>query len=330
MEKYLIKTVLTLSLLAISYHSLAETIKPKEHENPICPTHSSIAKIANHWMCKPSESDATAIRGLDENACEKNKEYLEWKDSSCKWKGDIPAKCNPIHSYTAKITGNTDNAKCEYDRQDVLSSAAGDYIGDVFSLAAPIPNLDVSKKYITTYQENTSKDDPTLTLVEADRVLWIFSPWRAKSGAHTDTVQANTLIKSGAGRQGYVYGVLTMPYKYSPSLKKFSAGIPIGPYLGWRKGQSGSAVTYATALTLGTVQAEVLDDNNKISGTTSVAALSFAVGAIFDVLKTPTGKSFKSGIFVGVDRINNDPKIRYEFGSKPWIAIQIGYDFTDN
>jgi len=145
------------------------------------------------------------------------------------------------------------------------------------------------------------------------------------------------MMSTGAGRYGWAYGALTMPYKYYPSDKSFVAGVPIGAYLGWRMGRAGSGVTLAGALTLSQVKAEtvdpkVLDGDGKptVTGTADVAALSAAVGVVFDVSKEPGTKAFKAGLFVGKDRITHSPTIDYKHSGKTWFAVQIGFDFTDN
>ena len=51
---------------------------------------------------------------------------------------------------------------------------------------------------------------------------------------------------------------------------------------------------------------------------------------MFDVLKSPAGKPFKAGLFVGVDRVSRSPSVSYAQNGKAWLALQIGYDFTDN
>lgn len=39
---------------------------------------------------------------------------------------------------------------------------------------------------------------------------------------------------------------------------------------------------------------------------------------------------FKVGWFHGSDRVNSDNAVKYKSNRKPWVAFQIGYDFTDN
>ena len=88
---------------------------------------------------------------------------------------------------------------------------------------------------------------------------------------------------------------------------------------------------------VGSVTGETIDPNKldasgqpTVTGTTQMAALSLAVGFVFDVAKDPKSRPFKAGVFIGRDSVNPGPTVRYEFNRKTWIAVQIGYDFTDN
>lgn len=168
-----------------------------------------------------------------------------------------------------------------------------------------------------------------------DAHLGLQAYWGADSVKHT--VSAAALMEAGALRSGYAFGLLTMPYKYYPGEKSFVAGVPIGAYLGWRNGVAGSGSTFAAALTLGQVKADTVDPAQKdangkptVIGSADVAALSLALGVMYDLLKSPVGKPFKAGIFVGADVVSRDPTVSYRFNRKPWVAIQLGYDFTDN
>ena len=107
--------------------------------------------------------------------------------------------------------------------------------------------------------------------------------------------------------------------------------------MGWRVGQVGSGYTLALAATTGWVTADTVDPtqkdssgNAKVTGSTQVAALSYAMGVIFDVAKDPKNKPFKAGLFIGKDFVNNDVTISFRYNRKTWIALQLGFDFTDN
>jgi hypothetical protein len=199
--------------------------------------------------------------------------------------------------------------------------------------------------YVVTKQDDKIPDAPKLTLVEADKwdalqPIQRFIPGIGCRPASTATppiaVPAGSLIESGASRRGWVYGMLTMPYKYYPGLKEFETGVPIGPYLGWRVGQPGVGGTIAMAVTLSSVKAQTIDPNDKdadgkpkITGDTNVAAISGAVGYVVDVTRNPSKSPFKMGLFVGKDFVNQSPNVAYKFNKKTWVAIQLGYEFTD-
>jgi hypothetical protein len=260
------------------------------------------------------------------------------------------ASCPDIHGYTAKAASDTGGvATCAYERPDVPSSAQGDYVGDCFHLKTPIGNMPAGTRLFVTDQDTKVKENPTLTVVRA--VNWgddllgfaqnLVPGWpgcRAKvSDIAPSPISASDLIKSGATRRGYAFGALTMPYKYFPGSKKFIGGLPLGAYMGWRVGQPGSALTYAVAATLGAVTADTVTRTGTgasevvtITGSTQAAAMSWSAGLMFDVSRNPSSKPFRAGFFFGKDHVNQSDNIRYEHNNKTWVAIQIGFDFTDN
>ena len=206
-------------------------------------------------------------------------------------------------------------------------------------------DLTAGKNYLVTNQraiDTTDTADRELSLVSStnfwhsDWDTWPLVGCTAEKNGTQHHVSASKLIVAGAKRRGYAYGFLTMPYKYFRSKKSFLINVPLGGYLGLRYGQAGSGTTFAFAVTLSSVKAETIDPAKldaagkpTITGTADVSALSGAFGFIFDVLKSQAGKPFKAGIFVGRDVVNSTPTIDYQFNRKTWIAIQLGYDFTD-
>jgi hypothetical protein len=247
----------------------------------------------------------------------------------------IPA-CKPMVGFLPSISGTGAEAKCSYERL-VVRSAPGDYIGDCIEIKVKPAGTDIDVgKYLVTAQKEIEGDDRELTLVPGEVQVFPGVHCASLSGS-PKKVNASQLIDLGAIRQGYTYGFLTMPYKYYPGQKSFQLGIPVGGYLGWRYGQAGSATTAAAALTLGTVKANTVDPNKldgsgkpSVLGSSDVPVISLALGVMFDILKSSRGKPFKAGVFVGADVVNNDPTIEYRFNRKKWVAIQLGYEFTDN
>lgn len=68
----------------------------------------------------------------------------------------------------------------------------------------------------------------------------------------------------------------------------------------------------------------------EIVSTPSLHALSIAAGVMWDIAKNPGVRPFKVGLFVGTDRASAGDRVRFPQNGKPWVALQIGYDFTDN
>lgn len=220
------------------------------------------------------------------------------------------------------------------------ASARGDYEGDCFRIvAAPRRSGLKSGEIYAVSRQEVQGSDKKLSLVKGE-LSYLPTPWtwgcRATEGP-VRTVNASVLERHAARREGWAYGALTMPYKYFPHDNSFVAGLPIGGYLGWRWGALASGSTIAAALTLSQVKADTLDPKTLDSdgkptktGTADVAALSLALGYVFDVAKSGAARPFKAGIFIGQDRVNQSATIQYPNNGKTWIAIQFGFDFTDN
>lgn len=311
--------------------AIPENFAPGDYLKPsVCPA-NYMADVALACVAKKLDSAACLAAGFD---------FKQGPPPVCV---ADPAKapkaaCKAISSYAATVNGSGADATCAYERVNP-SSAAGDYIGDCFHVKGVPPGTGLAgdRMYFVSGQRNIDGDnDRELTLVPGH--LQFFPTLGCLADAGTPVkAQASQLIEAGASRQGYSYGLLTMPYKYFPKDRSFIVGAPVGAYLGWRYGQAGSGTMVALALTLGQVKGETVDptklDANKqptVTGTTDVPALSAAVGVMFDVLKSPRGKPFKAGLFFGRDTVSAEPTIRYRYNRKNWLAVQLGYDFTDN
>ncbi len=305
----------------------AGTFNPATYAVPQCPT--NFDKQAD-GTCK---ANPAGIGKLTQDGCT-NVNGIKWDDSTKKCVASTPApsaQCLPYGSDKATLT----NGACTYTKT-TATSAAGDYVGDCFKIVTNIAgsNLTPGSWYMTEAQKNLDSGDRTLAIADADKkMLWICSP---TPGGTSHEIAASKLIDAGAVRTGYTWGVLTMPYKYYPRLKKFDVNAPVGGYFGYRTGQAGSGLTMAAALTLSSVKADSVDPNTiedgkpKITGSTNVAALSGAIGVMFDISKSATAKPFKAGFFVGADFVNQSSTISYPENHKLWMALQLGYDFTDN
>lgn len=319
----------------LTVRALPNTINPSDYQKPkACP---------NGFDFSDSDAQCVVAKSLqtDKAACTAFK-ILAYDDTktACALRPDQKAPaptCNVLDGYKATLTSGL----CLYERATPVS-AAGDYIGDCFHILAVPPNVDLvaDSRYLVTFQGDKSGEsqDRALTLVEAER-KFSFAYCKPKVGAKVvEGVKASDLIRTGAYRTGWAYGLLTMPYKYFPGAKSFVSGAPVGPYLGLRFGSVGAGMTVAAALTIGQVNGDTVNitkdaggiETKTKTGSTQLPAISGAVGVIFDISKAQNTKAFKAGFFIGRDRVNNDPTIDYKYNGRGWLAVQLGYDFTDN
>jgi hypothetical protein len=218
-------------------------------------------------------------------------------------------------------------------KREPLRSTLGDFMGDCYRVHvrrnSTTKELAAGKTYKVMYQDTDSDGkDKTLTLVESEDkgTLWC-DPRR---DAVLFDVKASELIRMGADRAGWAFGVLAVPFKYYGSSRTFGAGTAIGPYVGRRWGTPGSAYTFAIAATLSTVKGEVRDADDKVTSTPDLQAFSLATGFMWDIAKAPEIRAFKWGVFVGADWVGSDKVVQFRQNRKPWVAIQIGFDFLDN
>jgi hypothetical protein len=333
------------SLVCLSAHAAPDkALDPKTLLNPqVCP----ILYVYNttSGQCDP---DVAKLSAAKEDDCHPAN-LVSFSNSKCvATQPSVAPGCQPLEGYTSHTAGTGVTATCTYEATQ-NSASSGDYLGDCFIIQAGVPSfpdLGPEERYIVTKQSG-SPDNPRLSLVPADTWRWwLFKPFQSyvpgKGCAPTGTkampiqVPASALAESGAVRIGWVWGALSMPYKYYPGSKQFDAGLPIGAYLGWRIGQPGAGGTLAAAFTLGSVKARTIDPNikdangvAKITGDTTVAALSGAIGYVVDITRNVDKNPFKVGFFVGKDFVNGSDNILYTNNRKTWVALQIGYQFTD-
>jgi hypothetical protein len=253
---------------------------------------------------------------------------VQWKDGKC-----LAAKEPPSANCGDKLPDLAvkDN-KCVIDRK-VPRSSQGAYEGDCFLVIAkgdPNPyNLVPGQRYEVASQRDDN-GDKLLRVVEATPVSSIGPSYFCKAtGGIAREVPAAEFTKIGAERLGWTYGMLTLPFKYYPGDKSLKGAGSLGPYVGRRSGAAGSAITFAATAAVGAVQGESTDDKGNAT-TPSLFAVSLAAGWMYDISKTPGGKPFKIGFFVGKDFVGADNAAKYPHNRKTWVAFQIGFDFTDN
>ena len=255
------------------------------------------------------------------------------------WVGE-PAKCVEVENQAPTPRCAASEPPSTFDtklKQCVVTddrprSALGNYVGDCIRIRAlPMPppaNLVSGQTYMVVSQRPEGESDRMLRLSETEGGGMANCTSKVK-GKEFDT-KASDLIAIGADRAGWTYGVLALPYKFHFDDKSFDAGVSIGPYFGRRWGTPGSAYTFALAATIGSVKGEVRDAQDKITSTPDLQAFSFAAGWMYDIAKGADTRPFKIGLFVGADVVGSDSTVKYKHNKKPWLAFQIGFDFTDN
>jgi hypothetical protein len=304
---------------------IADNFKPGEYAEPnTCP--AGFDFVAADKTCKLNTQAAEA---LPESACVAS--GFKFESNKCSTAGAKPPtpSCKSLPGFDAKLDG----AQCNY-KKAVPTSTPGQFMGDCLKVLSPPSGsgLTVNGMYAVTDQETVAGGDKMLTLLPGKLTVLPTIGCQQRSGIKVKQL-ASELI-SVSNRYGYTWGLLTMPYKYFPKQKSFISGAPLGAYIGWRAGQSSSGHTFAAAMTLGTVKADTLGKDaagaETVIGTSEVSALSLALGVVFDVAKERGAKPFKAGIFIGQDLVNSNPGVRYPYNRKTYVAVQLGYDFTDN
>jgi hypothetical protein len=253
----------------------------------------------------------------------------------CKFPGAPPApSCRGVAGGTQKLQGE----KCIFD-SSIETSASGDYVGDHFkivSVPADAPDRlggPAGTRMKVLSQKPLGANDRMLTVIPVEsKGEWDFFNFRDKpiGKGVAKEVKASDYIEYGADRNGWTFGALAIPFKYYLKDRNFGPGIAIGPYVGRRWGTPGSAYTFAVAATIGNVKGEVRDAQDKIISTPDLMAYSVAMGWMWDISKAEGVKPFKLGVFFGADAVSNDNVVKYKNNRKGWIALQVGFDFTDN
>ncbi len=342
---------LVLLLMAASGTSqaqLLDKINPGDFVAPICPALFDMTAADKPCAAKTAEIDKLAS---DEKACTAqgfkfepaepakaataDQPAVPAKNASCKASEAPMPTCRPLPPYTATLK----DGKCAYAKSQP-TSLAGNFVGDCLRVDGIPPGVNVKSDdhFVVTAQRKVGDDeDRILTVVPAEKreLLWIPSLTFTcgSRGGPTRELSANALLDAGARRYGFAFGALSLPFKYFRKEGAFVTGIPVGMYGGYRWGQIGSAYTLAFGATLGSVKADTLDanDKTKVTGTADVMAIGTTIGLIFDITKSKDTRPFKIGLFYGSDRVSKDQTtINYKYNKRPWLAFQVGYDFTEN
>jgi hypothetical protein len=216
-------------------------------------------------------------------------------------------------------------------------SSNDNYIGDCIKPLSKISNSPLlgGREYKVTNQKKAN-DDVQLTLLETNGNAMRCHVDNFNQSPMTEKL--SNLVDAGFERTGWVYGVLTLPYKFYTTDKSMTSNATVGPYLGRRSTLLGLSYTWAFSLGLTQVSGNALDANGKsvldangVAKQTPLAALTVAGGLIFDINKGAAGSApFTAGVFYGQDRVGDDNAAAYSRSGQPWFAVQLGYSFVNN
>lgn len=122
---------------------------------------------------------------------------------------------------------------------------------------------------------------------------------------------------------GLSYGTLFIPYKYHTKSKDFTAGTTVGGYIGYRAYGSvlGLEIQPIAFLGASPIPVDTLDENGQ-SSSENHFGVSYGFGFLGSIKN-----NFNMGMVVGFDRINKS--VGYENNGKLWIAVQLGYVFSN-
>jgi hypothetical protein len=232
----------------------------------------------------------------------------------------------PTCPSVAGITYSAAEKQCVREASTPVSDPTN-YVHDCIKRVTPIKGAPSDRDQL--YVSWQSKDGSQVDLVPAEKGkflgLW---DWACDPIANQPAtrISVEELVESGALRSGWVYGMLVAPFKFYPSSGEITASATIGPYLGWRMERPVGTMTVVGSAGISSVSAAAKDENN-IAKTVPLTAWSAATGLIFEVSK---GKSpFRVGLLVGKDWVDRKSAVKYENNGHTWLALQLGFDFTD-
>ncbi|MCF7493908.1 hypothetical protein OW495_21020 [Vibrio sp. 14N.309.X.WAT.E.F5] len=120
----------------------------------------------------------------------------------------------------------------------------------------------------------------------------------------------------GMHRFGLTYGGLIVPYKYLTSAKEFRGGTSIAPYVGYRFDPSSYGYGMKLVGFFGATTVDVEGNDSSSLGVT------YGIGLLGQIKG-----SFQLGLVFGADQVGESEN--YEFNKKPWVALSLGYDFSN-
>lgn len=137
-------------------------------------------------------------------------------------------------------------------------------------------------------------------------------------------ISQNAIDSTPPDRYGFTYGGLIVPYKLQLSGDRGLSGkASVGGYVGFRQdrsGLTGLALQYVVFLGGASIAVPQTVDGKLV--TQDISGLSYGVA----LLGTVKGE-FRIGLVLGADRVNKS--VNYANNGKPWLALSVGYDFTN-
>jgi hypothetical protein len=140
---------------------------------------------------------------------------------------------------------------------------------------------------------------------------------------HIYEMNRTDLEKFGYRRLGFIYGGLIIPYKYFAHDKSLEPGTTIGPFLGYRLGQTGWGISLIATYAVTNIKLKVREGTELKDRT--FLGLSRGIGFMFDITKSET--PFRAGIMWGRDRVGSNNVDDYPHDGRTWVAAQLGWEF---
>jgi hypothetical protein len=268
------------------------------------------------YKAEPKRCEFAPVKAIA-NAAECTAIQGTWDKGACK----PPAAPEPVCATPLGSRIRYKDGQCVYDASTPVSDSSR-YKGDCFKVVSKIAGAPVAERL---YVVDQSADGSSLHVLPAERPFILCSPISDPNQSSV-AVSTQDVLRSGARRSGWVYGTLLLPYKYRPGDQTSQNNVTVGPYLGARVDTGGVGWTYAVSAGLTQTKVTSVDADNK-PNETNVSGFTLAVGLLFDVNKSI--KPFKTGVFIGADRYSKLKGEKVQGSGKLWIALQIGYDFTE-
>jgi hypothetical protein len=170
--------------------------------------------------------------------------------------------------------------------------------------------------------ELDNTDSHTFLYDEKDKTRRIQSGCATVVDSHNlYTMDKAAVEKMNYTRHGWAIGMLAVPYKFQLHDKSISSALSLGPYVGYRTENGGTALAWVVSAGL---------INNipvaQVNGTGSVnrSGFSLATGLIFSIKK---GTGIEVGLLVGQDRLGSNSSAPYPYEGKTWVSVAVGYKF---